>query len=87
VMFMALIIWGLKIALHSKDLLGTMLAFGITALIAGQVMINMGMVLGLLPVVGIPMPFLSYGGSAMASLLATIGLLMNVSVRRFILQR
>jgi len=79
--------WGFKIALHSKDLLGTILAFGITALIAWQVIINMGMVLGMLPVVGIPLPFLSYGGSAMVSLLAAIGLLMNVSVRRFILQR
>jgi rod shape determining protein RodA len=87
VMFISLIIWSLKIALHSKDLLGTILAFGITALIAWQVLINMGMVLGMLPVVGIPLPFLSYGGSAMVSLLVSIGLLMNVSVRRFILQR
>ncbi|PKN10670.1 MAG: rod shape-determining protein RodA [Deltaproteobacteria bacterium HGW-Deltaproteobacteria-7] len=86
-MFISLIIWGLKIALHSKDLLGTILAFGITVLIAWQVVINMGMVLGMLPVVGIPLPFLSYGGSAIVSLLAAIGLLMNVSVRRFILQR
>ena len=86
-MFLSLIIWGLKIALHSKDLLGTILAFGITALIAWEVVINMGMVLGLLPVVGIPLPFISYGGSAIVSLLAAIGLLMNVSVRRFILQR
>jgi rod shape determining protein RodA len=86
-MFVSLIIWGLKIALHSKDLLGTILAFGITALIGWEMVINMGMVLGLLPVVGIPLPFLSYGGSAMASMLAAIGLLMNVSVRRFILHR
>ena len=86
-MFISLIIWGLKIALHSKDLLGTILAFGITALIAWQMMINMGMVLGILPVVGIPLPFLSYGGSAMVTLLGAIGLLMNISVRRFILQR
>ncbi len=86
-MFVSLIIWGLKIALHSKDLLGTILAFGITSLIGWEVIINMGMVLGLLPVVGIPLPFLSYGGSAVVSLLAGIGLLMNVSVRRFILQR
>lgn len=86
-LFASLIIWGLKIALHSKDLLGTILAFGITALIAWQVVINMGMVLGILPVVGIPLPFLSYGGSAIVSLLAAIGLLMNVSVRRFILLR
>lgn len=86
-MFVSLIIWGLKIALHSKDLLGTILALGITAFIGWEVIINMGMVLGLLPVVGIPLPFLSYGGSAVVSLLAGIGLLMNVSVRRFILQR
>jgi len=87
VMFISLFIWGLKIALHSKDLLGTILAFGITALIAWQMVINMGMVLGILPVVGIPLPFISYGGSAMFTLLGAIGLLMNVSVRKFILQR
>ena len=86
-LFMSLMIRGFKIALHSKDLLGTILAFGITVLITWQVFINMGMVLGILPVVGIPLPFFSYGGSAMVSLLAAIGLLMNVSVRRFILQR
>jgi rod shape determining protein RodA len=45
------------------------------------------MVLGLLPVVGIPLPFLSYGGSAMVSLMAAMGLLMNINVRKFILQR
>lgn len=86
-MFVSLLIWGFKIALHSRDLLGTIIAFGITALIAWEMIINMGMVLGMLPVVGIPLPFLSYGGSAMASMLAAIGLLMNISVRRFILQR
>jgi len=87
VMFISLIIWGFKIALHSKDLLGTILAFGITTLIAWQMLINIGMVLGMMPVVGIPLPFLSYGGSAIVTLLGAIGLLMNVSVRRFILQR
>jgi rod shape determining protein RodA len=86
IMFMSLILWGLKIALHSRDLLGTIISFGITALISWEVIINVGMVLGILPVVGIPLPFLSYGGSAMVSLMTAIGLLMNVSVRRFILQ-
>ena len=86
IMFMFLIFWGLKITLHSRDLLGSILAFGITALISWQVFINIGMVLGVLPVVGIPLPFLSYGGSAMVCLLTSIGLLMNVSVRRFILK-
>jgi rod shape determining protein RodA len=87
IMYMSLILWGLKIALHSRDLLGTLIAFGITALISWEVFINIGMVLGILPVVGIPLPFLSYGGSAIVALMTAIGLLMNVSVRRFILQR
>ena len=86
IMFISLILWGLKIALHSRDLLGTILAFGITALISWEVFINVGMVLGVLPVVGIPLPFLSYGGSAMICLMTAIGLLMNVSVRSFILK-
>lgn len=87
ILFMSLIFWGLKITLHSRDLLGTLIAFGITALISWEVFINIGMVLGILPVVGIPLPFLSYGGSAMIVLMTATGLLMNVSVRRFILQR
>jgi rod shape determining protein RodA len=87
IMFMSIIFWGLKIALQARDSLGTIIAFGITALISWEVFINIGMVLGILPVVGIPLPFFSYGGSAMLSLMAAIGLLMNVSARRFILQR
>jgi rod shape determining protein RodA len=84
--FVSILVLGFRIALHSRDLLGTILAFGVTALIGWEIIINMGMVLGMLPVVGIPLPFLSYGGSAMASMLAAVGLLMNISVRRFILQ-
>jgi rod shape determining protein RodA len=86
-MFIVIILWGLKIALQARDLLGTIIAFGVTALISWEVFINIGMVLGILPVVGIPLPFFSYGGSAMLSLMAAIGLLINVSARRFILQR
>jgi rod shape determining protein RodA len=85
-MFLVLILWGLKIALHSRDLLGTLIAFGITILIFWKVFINIGMVLGILPVVGIPLPFLSYGGSAIVVLMMSIGILMNVSMRRFILK-
>ena len=86
VLFMALIMWGLKIALHSRDFSGTMISVGITSLIFWEVFVNIGMVLGILPVVGIPLPFLSYGGSSMVMLMLGIGLLMNVSIRRFILQ-
>ncbi len=86
IMFFFLILWGLKIMIHSKDYPGVLLAYGITMLIFWEVVINIGMVLGLLPVVGIPLPFLSYGGSSMVVLMTAVGLLMNISVRRFILQ-
>jgi len=86
VLFLTLILWGLKIAVHSRDYLGTLISFGITMIIFWEVFINIGMVLAVLPVVGIPLPFLSYGGSAMVVLLAAVGLLMNVSMRRFLLQ-
>jgi rod shape determining protein RodA len=86
ILFMSLILWGLKIALHARDYIGTLIAVGITALIFWEVFINIGMVLGVLPVVGIPLPFLSYGGSSMVILMTCVGLLMNVSMRRFILQ-
>jgi rod shape determining protein RodA len=85
-MFLSLILWGLKIVVHSRDYLGAVVAFGITMLLFWEVFINIGMVLGILPVVGIPLPFLSYGGSAMVVLMTAVGLLMNISVRRFILQ-
>ncbi|MBN1380653.1 MAG: rod shape-determining protein RodA [Deltaproteobacteria bacterium] len=84
--FFMLILWGLRIALHSRDLLGTLIAFGITSLIFWKVFINIGMVLGILPVVGIPLPFLSYGGSAIVILMMSIGLLLNISMRHFILK-
>jgi len=86
VLLMSLILWGLKIALHARDYNGTLIAVGITALIFWEVFINVGMVLGILPVVGIPLPFLSYGGSSTVVLMTGVGLLLNVSMRRFILQ-
>jgi len=85
-LFLSLVLWSLRIARTSRDLLGTLIAFGIAMLIFWELFINLGMVLGIFPVVGIPLPFLSYGGSAIVVLMASIGLLMNVSVRRFILQ-
>ena len=85
IMFVVLILWCLKIALHSRDLSGMLISFGVTMLIFWEVFINIGMVLGMLPVVGIPLPFLSYGGSSMVVLMIATGLLLNVSMRRFIL--
>jgi len=85
-LFFYLIIWGLKIMLHSKDYSGALLSFGITMLILSEVCINIGMVLGILPVVGIPLPFMSYGGSSLLVLMTASGILMSVSVRKFLLQ-
>jgi len=56
---------------------------GASTLLATQACVNVGMATGLLPVVGLPLPFMSYGGSAMLSGLAVIGLLLNVRMRRF----
>jgi len=86
IMFLILVLWCLKIGLHARDLVGTLISFGITMLIFWEVFINIGMVLGMLPVVGIPLPFLSYGGSSIVVLLTGIGLLMSISMRRFILR-
>ncbi len=86
ILFLILILWCLKTALHARDLLGMLISFGVTMLLFWEVFINIGMVLGLLPVVGIPLPLFSYGGSSMVVLMAAIGLVMNVSMRRFILQ-
>ncbi|MFO8085484.1 MAG: rod shape-determining protein RodA [Desulfobacterales bacterium] len=82
-LFFILILWGLKIAHRSQDPFGTMLAMGITSMIFFHVFINIGMVMGLMPVVGVPLPLISYGGSSMITMMVSIGLLINVSMRRF----
>lgn len=68
----------------AKDRFGSTLAAGIFIYFFWQMLINTGMVLGLMPVVGIPLPFLSYGGSAMQVNFALVGLVLNVSMRRFV---
>ena len=85
--FLLLIIWGLQIALRSRDAFGTILAVGVTAMIAWQVFINIGMVMGLMPVVGVTLPFISYGGSSILTMMAGMGLLLNVSMRRFLFEQ
>ena len=84
--FLLLIMWGLKIAQHSRDPFGTIVAVGVTTMIAWQVFINIGMVMGLLPVVGVTLPFVSYGGSSIITMMASVGLLLNVSMRRFMFE-
>jgi rod shape determining protein RodA len=83
-LYLALILWGLRIAVQAKDRFSAILAFGVAAMFFWHVFINIGMVLGMMPVVGIPLPLLSYGGSFIVSTLIGIGLLLNVSMRRYL---
>jgi rod shape determining protein RodA len=75
-------VWAIRVASQSKDRFGAALSIGIGAMIFWQALINLGMVLGLLPVVGVPLPLFSSGGSSVMTMLMGVGLLMNVSMRR-----
>ncbi len=86
-LFIFLITWCLNIAHNCKDQFGIFLVIGITALIGWEVFINIGMVMGLMPVVGIPLPFISYGGSAVITKMLCIGILMSISMRRFLFEQ
>ncbi len=82
--YLYLITKGYQIAQDSTDLFVSLLATGIASMVAIQVIINMSMVLGMLPVVGIPLPLLSYGGSSLLVTMLSLGLLLNIRMRRFL---
>ena len=70
---------GFRVALRAPDRFGSFLAIGITTMVIGQAFLNMSVVLGLLPTTGIPLPFVSAGGSSLISSLIGMGILLNVS--------
>ena len=78
-LFAALVFRGFRVVLRSRDDFGALLATGIICWIAYQALINIGGISRAIPMTGIPMPFLSYGGSALAGLLAAVGILLSVS--------
>jgi len=78
----ALIIYGMSVALRSRNQFGKILAMGVILNFFLYVFINMAMVMGLIPVVGVPLPLVSYGGTAMLTLMFGFGLLMSVHVHR-----
>ena len=84
--FLILILIGLNIAREARDKFGTLLAFGVTSMLFWHIVINIGMVTGIFPVVGVPLPFMSYGGSFLVTVMLGIGILINVSMRRFLLR-
>ena len=75
---------GLLAARSSQDRLGTYLSLLVVSWLTGQSAINIGMVLGLMPTIGVPLPFLSYGGTALISVMCGVGLIANVRGRRFV---
>jgi rod shape determining protein RodA len=80
----ALLLWrAIRIAFLSKDPFGTFLAAGVAVMFAIQMFVNIGMVIGIMPITGIPLPFLSYGGSSMLASCLGLGILLNVHMRRF----
>lgn len=80
ILLFGIILWrGVKIALNAPDIFGSLLALGIVAMITIQVMINISVVSGLIPVTGITLPFLSYGGSSLTLTLLAVGILLNIS--------
>lgn len=83
ILYLSLVLWGLNVARRCNDRFGGLLAVGVTAMLFWHIIINIGMVIGLFPVVGVPLPFFSYGGTSMITSMVGIGLLQNISMRRF----
>ena len=81
----ALMIWrAIRIAAMARDMFGTLIAAGIAAFWAFQVFVNVGMTMGIMPITGIPLPFMSYGGSSLITNFVAVGLLLNIHMRRYL---
>jgi rod shape determining protein RodA len=83
-LYLVMLLWGLLIARGSRDGFGALLAVGVVGVLFWPALINVAMVLGLAPVIGVPLPLISYGGSALIVTMVGIGLLLNVSMRRYL---
>jgi rod shape determining protein RodA len=80
-----LLLWrGLRIAALARDRLGVLLAGGVVSMLVFQAFVNVGMTLGIMPITGIPLAFVSYGGSSLIASFLAVGLLLNVHMRRFL---
>jgi len=84
-LYLALLMIGVDTARNAKDRIGVLMAGGIVSMIALYVFINMGMAVGIVPVVGVPLPLVSYGGTSIITTFLALGLLLNIQARRFML--
>ena len=82
-LFFILIAWGFSVAANSKDRFGSIMAFGLSSILFWHVFINVGMVLNIMPVVGVVLPFFSYGRTSVITMMIVVTLLMNISNRRY----
>jgi len=82
-LFGCLLVHGFTIAYRSRDRLGALIATGVVVMLAVQIFLNIGMTIGLVPIIGLPLPLMSYGGSSLVMTFLCLGLLMNVRMRRF----
>jgi rod shape determining protein RodA len=80
--YAVLLLNGLWTALAARDRLGRLLATGITVVLFCHVFVNIGMTIGLVPITGLPLPLLSYGGSFVLSTMVALGILQNIRARR-----
>jgi rod shape determining protein RodA len=80
-----LLYWIMETAYKAKDRLGAFLVIGVAAMVVFSLVVNIGMTLGIMPVVGVPLLLMSYGGSSMLTVFAALGLVLNVRLRRFML--
>ncbi len=83
-LYLGLLLQALKISGTARDFIGSILATGVISIIAFQVLVNLLMTVGLMPVTGIPLPFMSYGGSNLLTMMACVGILMSVKARSHI---
>jgi len=81
-LFILLLMAALRIAFRARDSFGMLLASGVVAMLIFQIMVNVGMAISLMPVTGIPLPFISHGGSSLVSICFALGVLQSVSMRR-----
>ncbi len=83
VLFLIILLRGIRIAVTARDRFGSLLAGGIVWLLFVEIVINLGMTMGMMPVMGVSLPFISYGGSSLLSSMAAVGILLSIYGRRF----
>lgn len=83
-LFIVLYLMGIRIATQARDKIGALVVVGVLAYLFWHMFVNIGMVIGLLPIVGVPLPLLSYGGSSLLTTMAGLGLISSVAYRRYL---